>query len=124
VHDVAVARVEGNAGELGDLQVGVEVRPDRLQTIGGAEIDIAQAPDAAVVAVEQVAVDIESQGVVVGVRAVAADEGGAGGHVGPGGAPVGAPDNGVASAGVDDARGANDVGIGGVGVDDVRVRAR
>src|SRR6185437_12876616 len=72
---IGVGRVEGQRIELGDLEVGVEVRPG-----DGVRGGVIEPPDASAVAVEQMAACIEGKGMMVGRRAGAV---GAGGDVGP-----------------------------------------
>src|SRR5207249_341823 len=80
--DVQVGRVRGDAVDLGDVQVAVEVRPDR---VAGR---VAGPPDAAVGADEQPAGVVQRQGVDARVRAVAV---GVERDVGPGAAAIGGP---------------------------------
>src|SRR5260370_21430121 len=64
--NVGVGRVDGNAGELGDLQVAIEIGP-----VDHAHVGVVQAPNAAVIAVHQQTVVVEIDGVVVRVRPLA-----------------------------------------------------
>src|SRR5439155_399369 len=109
VGDVGRGGVQADADELERGQVAVEVVPDDAVHRG-----VGQAPDAAVVAVQQQAVGVEGHGVVVGVDAVAV---GPGGDVRPGRPAVGGLKHLVdeVAVGVDAVLRAGDEGGVGVG---------
>src|SRR6266851_6483555 len=98
VGNIRIGRMQRDASELSDLQIAVDIRPLKF-----AWIRIIQAPDAAVVPVQELAVGVEVKGVNIGMSVA--------GNPGPCIAAVSALDK-TGGATIRRATGVDDIGIG------------